>query len=180
MAGELATDPGAAALGTATTELVRALLASAAQDERFSRPALADALLTRVMAYVRAHLTDPALSPHSIARAHSVSVRQLYKVCAAADLSLEQWIIDQRLEAARTALVSPDGRRRSIAATAHATGFRDPSHFTRRFRAAYGVTPRGTGSGSPRPTSARHAVQLGDAWTENRLSTGPSRRLTSV
>ena len=142
MAGELATDPGAAALGTATTELVRALLASAAQDERFSRPALADTLLTRVMAYVRAHMSDPSLSPQSIARAHSISVRQLYKVCAAAELSLEQWIIDQRLEAARTALVSPDGRRRSIAATAHATGFRDPSHFTRRFRAAYGVTPR--------------------------------------
>jgi AraC-like DNA-binding protein len=141
-AGELATDPGAAALGTATTELVRALLASAAQDERFSRPVLADTLLTRVLAHVRQHLADPSLGPQGIARAHSVSVRQLYKVCAAADLSLEQWIIDQRLEAARTALVSPAGLRRSIAATARAAGFRDASHFTRRFRAAYGVNPR--------------------------------------
>ena len=92
-----------------------------------AEPALADTLLTRVMAYVRAHLTDPSLSPQSIARAHSVSVRQLYKVCAAAELSLEQWIIDQRLEAARTALVSPDGRRRSIAATAHAAASGTPA-----------------------------------------------------
>jgi AraC-like DNA-binding protein len=141
-AGEFATDPGAAALGTATTELVRALLASAAQDERFSRPVLADTLVTRVLAYLREHLTDPSLSPQSIAHAHRVSVRQLYKVFAAADLSLEQWVIDQRLEADRTALASADRRRRSIAATAHASGFRDASHFTRRFRAAYGVTPR--------------------------------------
>ena len=133
-------DPGAAALGTATTELVRALLVSAAARPlpEFREPTLA----TRVLAYTRQHATDPGLTPAAIADAHNVSVRQLYKACAGAGVRLEQWLIEQRLEAARAELVAPSGRRRSIAATARACGFADPSHFTRRFRAAYGMTPR--------------------------------------
>jgi AraC-like DNA-binding protein len=64
------------------------------------------------------------------------------QACGASGLSLEQWIIDQRLEAAHADLASSTGRRRSIAATSRAYGFQDPSHFSRRFRGAYGMTPR--------------------------------------
>jgi AraC-like DNA-binding protein len=135
-------DAGAAALGTATVELVRALLTSAADDERLGPDVMAETLVSRVLAFVRLRLADPDLTPEHIALAHNVSVRQLYKVCAAAGVSLEQWIIDQRLEAARTDLASSRGRLRSIAATARAYGFQDPSHFSRRFRGAYGMTPR--------------------------------------
>jgi AraC-like DNA-binding protein len=140
-AATLAADDGAAALGTATTELVRALLVSAAGDPRAATPVLAETLMTRVRVYVGQHLTEPQLTPERIAAAQNVSLRQLYTACAAAELSLEQWIIDQRLEAARAELASPAGRRRSIAATARACGFRDPSHFAHRFRAAYGLSP---------------------------------------
>ena len=100
-----------------------------------------DTLLTRVRAHVARHLTDPGLTPAAVARAHGVSVRQLYKACAAAGFSLEQEVIAQRLEAARVRLSSPAGRQRSIAATARACGFADASHFARRFRAAYGMSP---------------------------------------
>jgi AraC-like DNA-binding protein len=141
-ADRLAADPAAAALGTATTELVRALLVSAAAPDRRVPAVRAETLGTRVLAYVAAHLTDPGLTPGRVAALHNVSVRHLYKVCAARGLSLEQYVIDRRLELARAELMSPAGRRRSIAATARACGFADPSHFTRRFRAAYGVTPR--------------------------------------
>jgi AraC-like DNA-binding protein len=141
-ADALAADPGAATLGTATTELVRALLVSAAGDDRHLTPVMAETLMTRVTTFVGLHLRDPDLTPERIAAAHNVSVRQLYKACAAAGIRLEQWIIDQRLEAARAELVTPSGRRRSIAATARACGFRDPSHFSRRFRGAYGMSPR--------------------------------------
>jgi AraC-like DNA-binding protein len=141
-ADELAADPAAAGLGTATTELVRALLVSAADDERLAAPVMAETLLTRVRAYVQQQLTDPELTPERIAAAHSVSVRQLYKTCAAGGMSLEQWIIGRRLEAARAELRTPAGLRRPVAATARACGFRDPSHFSRRFRAAYGLRPR--------------------------------------
>ncbi len=139
-AAQLAVDPGAAALGTATVELIRALIVSAAGE---TRPLVREQpLVTRVRAFVGQHLHDPGLTPSVIAGAHNVSLRQLYKACSAAGLSLEQWIIEQRLEAARAHLATPAGLRRSIAATARAHGFADPSHFTRRFRQAYGMTPR--------------------------------------
>ena len=141
-ADELADSAAAGAVGTATVELVRALLVSAAEDDGLRREVRHETLVSRVRAYAIRHLADPELTPAVIARAHNVSVRQLYKAFAEAGLSLEQWIIAQRLEAGRAHLGSAAGRRRSIAATARACGFRDPSHFSRRFRAAFGVTPR--------------------------------------
>ena len=64
----LAEDPGATALGTATTELVRALIVSAADDARLTAPVMADTLLTRIKAYVLQHLNDPGLTPERIAQ----------------------------------------------------------------------------------------------------------------
>ncbi len=140
-ADELSADPGAAALGTATVELVRALVVSAAADPRWSPSVREETLLTRVRAHVAQRPADPGLTPAGIARAHGVSLRQLYKAFAAAGASLEQEVIAARLEAARARLTSPAARTRPIAAVARACGFSDPSHFARRFRAAYGMSP---------------------------------------
>ncbi|HZB47689.1 MAG TPA: AraC family transcriptional regulator, partial [Mycobacteriales bacterium] len=120
----ISADPGAPALGAASLELVRALLASAGSAGSPARGVLAETLLTRVRTYVRQHLADPDLSPARIAAAHHVSVRHLYKVCAAADVSLEQWIIGERLRGARAELAGPDGRHRSIGSVARRWGFR--------------------------------------------------------
>ncbi|WP_299959125.1 helix-turn-helix domain-containing protein [uncultured Modestobacter sp.] len=141
-AEQLAGDPGAASLGTATAELVRALIVSAAGGVRDREAVREETLLTRVRTYVGQHLTNPALTPATIAAAHNVSLRQLYRLFSDAGLSLEQEVIGQRLELARAQLVSPAGRRRSIAATARACGFTDASHFARRFRQAFGVSPQ--------------------------------------
>ncbi len=141
-AERLAADPGAAPLGTATIDLVRALLVSAAGDEGLTPQVREETLLARVLAWARRHLVEAELGPDRIAAAHNVSVRQLYKACAAGGVSLEQWLIAERLELARAELASAAGRRRSIAATARGCGFADPSHFARRFRQAYGVSPR--------------------------------------
>ncbi|MFE7411865.1 AraC-like ligand-binding domain-containing protein [Streptomyces laurentii] len=142
--GTLAADPGAATLGNGTTDLFRALLTSAAHDtdDRRVRAAMDDSLATRIMAYVRRNLTDPELTPERIAREHAVSRRQLYAVLGRAGISLEQWVIGERLETACRLLTSPRHVGLPISAVAARSGFTSPSHFTRRFRAAYGVTPR--------------------------------------
>ncbi|MBP2327175.1 AraC-like DNA-binding protein [Kibdelosporangium banguiense] len=140
-ADRLSADPGAAILGAATVELARALLISAARPDQHSNAVMHQTLLTRVRAYVRQHLTDPDLSPATIAAAHNVSLRYLYKICAQAGFSLEQWIIGERLHGAREELIRPGSRGRTIAMVARQWGFSDPTHFTRRFRSAYGVTP---------------------------------------
>jgi AraC-like DNA-binding protein len=154
-AGPLSTDPGAASLGTGTIELVRALLVSAAGDERYTRAVREETLLTRLLAYARAHLTDPDLGPHRLAAAHNISVRRLYLEFAGAGLHLEQWLIAERLELARAQLASRAGRHRSVAAVARSCGFSDPSHFARRFRQAYGVPPREWQQESARRTAGR-------------------------
>ena len=141
-AGHLDAGMSNALLGTATVALARALITSAADEERLAREAMADTLLLRVQSYVRAHLTDPLLSPDAIAAAHHVSVRHLYATFASADLRLEQWIIALRLEAARRELAGPGSRQRTIAAVARHWCFPNASHFTHRFREAYGMTPR--------------------------------------
>ncbi|MFC5264224.1 helix-turn-helix domain-containing protein [Kribbella qitaiheensis] len=129
-------------LGAATTNLVRALLASAADDDRNHRPAMADVLFTRITWYVRQHLADPDLTPARVASEHYISLRYLYKLFASHHLSFEQWLINERLEGARRHLTSPAARHLPIAAIAARWGFADPGHFTRRFRHAYGMTPR--------------------------------------
>jgi AraC-like DNA-binding protein len=142
LAHVLAPDPAAAELGVATVALSRAVISSAAGDGAHTREALHESLVPRIQVFVREHLHQPDLSPHMIAAAHHISVRLLYRLMAEAGLPLEQWIIDQRLEGARRDLASVVGRHQSIAVIAHQWAFASPSHFTRRFRAKYGVTPR--------------------------------------
>ncbi|WP_238014878.1 helix-turn-helix domain-containing protein [Dactylosporangium sp. AC04546] len=130
----------AAGVGRSSVELARAVLLSAAGEER--HPAAADTLPTQIRAYIRQHLGDPELGANSIAAALNISTRRLYSVCAAAEFSVEQWIISQRLDAARADLADPANDHRTVATIARRHGFRDPAHFARRFRAAFGVTPR--------------------------------------
>ena len=141
-AEQLAGDPLVHSLVAATIDLTRALLASALGSGRPVTSGMTEPMLTRVRSYVRRHLTDPGLDAGQVAAAHAISVRQLYRLCAAAQFSLEQWTIQQRLEGARGELSDPGSRESSIATVARRWGFTDPSYFSRRFRRAFGVTPR--------------------------------------
>ncbi|MEN1974080.1 helix-turn-helix domain-containing protein [Cellulomonas sp. P4] len=134
---------GAAAdVGAASVALMRALIVSVAGDARQQREALHATERTRVEAYLRAHLRDRDLSPARIAAAAGISVRLLYKLYESRGRSLEQVVIEQRLEGARGDLARPALQHRTIAAVARSWGFTSPSFFTSRFHQAFGVTPR--------------------------------------
>jgi AraC-like DNA-binding protein len=141
-ADRIALDPEAASVGSVSIDLARALICSAAASHPRSLDGMQDTLFSQVQEYVRQNLTDPALGPTTISEAHSISVRQLYALCAHAGFSLEQSIITKRLDGAFRQLGAPGAERRTIASIAHQWGFRDPGHFARRFKAAYGMTPR--------------------------------------
>jgi AraC-like DNA-binding protein len=141
-AGQLAGEPLVHSLASATIDLTRALLASVVGSGQAMDDVAAQTMLTQVRSYVRQHLTEPGLDAGQIAAAHAISVRQLYRLCSAAQFSLEQWIIHQRLEGARGELSDLGSRDRSIAMVARCWGFTDPSYFSRRFRQAFGLTPR--------------------------------------
>ncbi|MFC5062998.1 helix-turn-helix domain-containing protein [Actinomycetospora atypica] len=141
-ADRLAPSPQAATVGAAGVDLVRALLSSAAQQGTVRRAVHHETLLARVHEYVRQNLRDPDLGADEIAVVHNISRRQLFALFARAGTSLEQSIISRRLEAAHDELAQPGSRHKTIATIAHEWGFRDPAHFSRRFRAAFGMTPR--------------------------------------
>jgi AraC-like DNA-binding protein len=142
-ADALAGDASAAAIGDATLELVRAMISSAGKDDDLrTSSVMNETLYTRIEAFIHNHLTDPSLSPERIAQEHYISVRQLYKLVAHHELSLSEWIMSERLEGARRALAVHACTTTTIGTIAHQWGFTDPTHFSRRFRRAYGLSPR--------------------------------------
>jgi AraC-like DNA-binding protein len=143
----LAGSAAASQVGTASVELMHALVVSAAADPRRLGDAMHTSLSARVQAYVRHHLRDPELTPQRIAAANGLSIRALYALYEGLGVSLEQSIIRQRLNGVRTDLSASRQRYGSIAATARAWGFTNMSFFASRFRQAFGVTPRQWRSG---------------------------------
>lgn len=140
-ADQLSDSPAAGMLGAASIELARALIATAVEDVAGTRDVVEQTLIVQIRAYVRQHLRDPDLTPGAIAAALAISPRHLHRVCARADLRLEQWIIARRLDHAKAELVHPSSAHLSISRVARRWGFKDPTHFTRRFRTAFGMLP---------------------------------------
>lgn len=98
-------------------------------------------LLLRIRAFIGRHLADPDLTPEVIARAHHISVRYLHKVFEGEQTTVSRWIQSRRLEACRRDLIHREAAHRTIVAVAHRWGFTNAAHFSRVFRAAYGMSP---------------------------------------
>ncbi|MFC9125614.1 helix-turn-helix domain-containing protein [Streptomyces sp. NPDC057099] len=105
-------------------------------------PETAAATLVRVQDHILRHLSDPGLSPPGIAAAHFMSVRYLHKLFQLEGVTVGEWIRTQRLERCRKDLLRSPALGHGVATVARRWGFVSPSHFSRAFRAAYGVTPR--------------------------------------
>lgn len=104
-------------------------------------PGAQSPLLSRILRYVDRHLPDPDLSPEVIAAAHHISVRYLHKLFQDEDMTVGRWIQRRRLEECRRDLLHRIRGRRTIAAVAARWGFLSAPHFSRVFRAAYGMSP---------------------------------------
>ncbi|WP_406011093.1 helix-turn-helix domain-containing protein [Streptomyces sp. NBC_00637] len=99
------------------------------------------ALVLCVLAYIDANLGDPGLSPAAIAAAHKVSDRHLHRLFKAQGMTVAAWIRRQRLDRCRRDLTDSRLRSRTVHSIATRYGFGDPAHFSRVFRAAYGMSP---------------------------------------
>jgi AraC-like DNA-binding protein len=133
-----ATVPGAA-LAAASIELVRALVATAAEPSSPQEANAHDILRMRVVDYIERHIFDAELSAQKIARAHNISVRQLYVIWSVNSVPLREWIIRVRLERARRQLSTQTSL--PVATVAARCGFANATHFARRFHDTYGIRP---------------------------------------
>ncbi|MFQ5890362.1 MAG: response regulator [Gemmatimonadota bacterium] len=133
------------------TARVQNLIASRLRlRERFQRPAHLrpapvdvpssdEVFLERVRKALEAHLADSEFSVELLARAVSQSRSQLYRrLQDLLDQSPSELIQGFRLERAGDLLAAKAG---IVSEIAYAVGFKSVSHFCRRFRARYGVSP---------------------------------------
>jgi AraC family transcriptional regulator, positive regulator of tynA and feaB len=97
--------------------------------------------LIRLKAAIEARLWDAALKPAAVAAAAGISVRYANDLLSQEGFSVERYILHRRLERCRRSLEDPTQACRMIGEIAFSWGFSDLSHFGRRFRAAYGLTP---------------------------------------
>lgn len=98
--------------------------------------------LLRLKAAIKTNLCDPDLKPASAAAAAGLSVRYANELLSQEGTSLERYILSRRLECCRRALEDPAQAHRMIGDIAFRWGFSDLSHFGRRFKAEFGLSPR--------------------------------------
>ncbi|MFD9684757.1 helix-turn-helix domain-containing protein [Kitasatospora sp. NPDC059146] len=155
-AGGLEEAAGRRAAATAL-DLVAQLVDERLERARARTPRNA-ASLERVKAHIVRNLYDPDLSPAGIAAANFMSVRFLHKLFQPEGVTVGGWIRTQRLERCRRDLLRPMAGELGVAGVARRWGFANSSHFSRAFRAAYGMTPRDWQLGGGGPADQRPAA----------------------
>jgi AraC-like DNA-binding protein len=100
------------------------------------------ALMVQITAFVEAHLGEADLAPAQIATAHHISLRQLHKLFHASGMTVAGWIRQRRLERCGHDLRDPHYAAWPVAAVGARWGYPDPAHFSRLFKATYGLGPR--------------------------------------
>jgi len=125
------------AVADAALDIARAVVAT--RDDPQPRQQTA-ARLIAVRLYIDANLSNPGLSPATIAKANAISLRTLHRLFEATDDSVGAVIRERRLSRCRADLLrGPD---ESVTAIAYRWGFRNMSFFSRLFRERYGVSAR--------------------------------------
>lgn len=115
------------------------LLALASGRDAPSVPALQ---FEAILAACRQELANPDLSPALLAARFGISVRTLHLRFEKSGQSFRRWVLENRLEACRKALRDPGQVGSTISEIAYRWGFNDLSHFTKSFRARFGMSPR--------------------------------------
>ncbi|MDN3352775.1 helix-turn-helix domain-containing protein [Actinomadura sp. DC4] len=132
-----------ARLATITLDLMAAMCASLIEADNCLPPETRQrALQAQIHDFVLRNLGDPDLSADTIAAAHQISVSYLYKLFEQQGLTVAGWIRQRRLGRCRRDLADPQLSQVPIHAIATRWGFTNNAHFSRLFRAAYGMCPK--------------------------------------
>jgi AraC-like DNA-binding protein len=105
-------------------------------------PRLRQMVLEQVQRHIEAHLTDPSLGAATLASTFRMTERNLHKLFEDTGTTVGTHIRARRLAMCRRDLEGRTLAARQISEISSHWGFKDPGHFSKAFRAAYGVSPR--------------------------------------
>ena len=121
-------------------ELVAAAVAPQDDPAASAREARLHARVAAVREIVARRFAEPELGMSDVAAAVGLSARSCYAALEIAELNFSELLAGTRLDRARELLRQQP--KASVLDVALAVGFTDLSHFNRRFRARFGLTPR--------------------------------------
>ena len=135
----------------AVYDLVGALFAP---TEPSSGSRHADKLFARIRHIIKDGYADPDFGPHEVATGAGISLRYLQKLFTERGSTCSEFIYSLRLDQAARLLYRRGSLRASqpLSEIAYACGFRDYTHFARKFRQRFGHPP-GAHSESPNRSS---------------------------
>ncbi|MDX2681448.1 helix-turn-helix domain-containing protein [Streptomyces sp. NY05-11A] len=180
-AAETCLSPTGEALARHVVELLTILVEEQLHQEAGDTPSTARALLSRIQSFIDRHLADPDLTPEVIARANHISVRYLHRLFQTQGVTVGRWIRRRRLHECRRALAGREAAGRTISGVARQWGFTSAAHFSRVFRAAYGMSPaewRDSAVRTPRthpsPSAVSSLSKAAAASREGRFDPSPA------
>lgn len=100
-----------------------------------------EAALHAAKLYLIRHLGDAELDASSVGRALRLSSNYLNRLFRQEGTTMMRWLWSRRLEQAARHLANCELAELSVSEIAYRCGFSDAAHFSRRFRASYGITP---------------------------------------
>jgi len=95
--------------------------------------------MERMLAYARANLGDPDLSPVDIASHGAVSTRTMNRLFGKLGTTPMRWVLQERVRLGERLLREHDAK--SVTEAAYMAGFKDISHFSRSFKHLLGYSP---------------------------------------
>jgi AraC-like DNA-binding protein len=135
-------ETSAAHLGSIALDLIIAALWERNIRKVPPRSIYRSAQFQRAKAFIDAHLDDPRLSLDMVAGALYVSTRYLRYLLSERGFSFRRYALEQRLVRCAKDLADPSLAHRSVTTIAYSWAFSDGAHFSRSFRAAFGMPPR--------------------------------------
>jgi AraC-like DNA-binding protein len=132
----------ASQLSETCLSLITAALGEKLGEIAASRSSVRTALIFRAKAVIEGNLHDHQLNTERVAQRVGISPRYLQDLFHAEGTTVSEWIWRRRLERSRRDLTDPLHASDSIAQIALACGFADLGHFSRRYKEAFGTSPR--------------------------------------
>jgi AraC-like DNA-binding protein len=121
--------------------LVALVCGASDEGQEVGRGSVQAARLDAARQHIELHLSDPALTPASVAAALGISVRQLHLLFEPTGTTFGQYVLRQRLLQCRDGIAGATGTTRKVVDIAFGWGFNSMATFYRAFAAEFGIPP---------------------------------------